>query len=86
MVFLMRGFLERLFSVAPFESDVDLSGDGKSSTFDKKLIRILRASIADVIMGSSTVLSIMRFFVEEYMYKSVHKNLMHSCFFPCENK
>ena len=37
MVFLMRGFLEGLFSVAPFESDVDLSGDGGTNTFDKTL-------------------------------------------------
>ena len=85
MVFLMRGFLEGLFSVAPFESDVDLSGDGVN-TFNKQLLRNLRGSIADVIMGSSTVLSIMSFFVPEYMYKSVHKNLTHTCYFPCKNK
>jgi len=85
MVFLMRGFLEGLFSVAPFESHVDLSGDGVN-TFNKQLLRNLRASIADVIMGSSTVLSIMSFFLPEYMYKSVHKNLMHTCHFPCKKK
>ena len=86
MVFLMRGFLEGLFSVAPFESDVDLSGDGGTNTFDKTLLKKLRGSIGDVIMGSSTVLSIMSFFVPEYMAKSVHKNLKHTCYFPCKTK
>jgi hypothetical protein len=86
MVFLMRGFLEGLFSVAPFESDVDLSGDGGTNTFDKTLLKKLRGSIGDVIMGSSTVLSIMSFFVPEYMAKSVHKNLTHTCYFPCKTK
>jgi Ulp1 family protease len=85
MVFLMRGFLEGLFSVAPFASDVDLSGDG-DNTFNKQLLRNLRGSIADVIMRSSTVLSIMSFFVPEYMYKSVHKNLRHTCYFSCKSK
>jgi hypothetical protein len=85
MVFLMRGFLEGLFSVAPFELELELSGD-KDNTFNKQLLRNLRASIADVIMGSSTVLSIMSFFVPEYVYKSVHKNLTHTCYFPCNSK
>ena len=85
MVFLMRGFLEGLFSVAPFASELELSGD-KDNTFNKQLLRNLRASIADVIMGSSTVLSIMSFFVPEYVYKSVHKNLTHTCYFPCNSK
>ena len=85
MVFLMRGFLEGLFSVAPFASELELSGD-KDNTFNKQLLRNLRGSIADVIMGSSTVLSIMSFFVPEYVYKSVHKNLTHTCYFPCNSK
>ena len=83
MVFLMRGFLEGLYSDAPFSSHLDLSGGGKKS-FEKKLVKNLRSSIADVITGSSTVLSIMSFFVEEFMYKSVHKNLMHKHYFTCK--
>ena len=83
MVFLMRGFLEGLYSDAPFQSDLELRGVEKNS-FDKKLVKNLRSSIADVIIGSSTVLSIMSFFVEEYVYKSVHQNLKHSCYFSCK--
>ena len=83
MVFLLRGFLEVLYSDTPFQSDLELRGVEKNS-FDKKLVKNLRSSIADVIIGSSTVLSIMSFFVEEYMYKSVHKNLTHRCYFSCK--
>jgi hypothetical protein len=85
MVFLMRGFLEGLYSAVPFESDLDLSGDGNKYFLDKKLVRSLRASIADVILGNNTVLSIMTYFVEDYMYNSVHENLKHKHYFPCKN-
>ena len=82
MVFLMRGFLEGLYSDAPFPSDLDLSGVEKNS-FEKKLVKNMRKTIADVITGSSTVLSIMSFFVEEHVYKSAHKNLRHKYYFSC---
>ena len=85
MVFLMRGFLEGLYSAVPFESDLDLSGDGNKYFLDKKLVKSLRASIADVILGNNTVLSIMTYFVEDYMYNSVHENLKHKHYFPCKN-
>ena len=85
MVFLMRGFLEGLYSAVPFESDLDLSGDGNKYFLDKKLVKSLRASIADVILGNNTVLSIMTYFVEVYMYNSVHENLKHKHYFPCKN-
>ena len=71
--------------LVPFESDLDLSGDGNKYFLDKKLVRSLRASIADVILGNNTVLSIMTYFVEDYMYNSVHENLKHKHYFPCKN-
>jgi hypothetical protein len=70
MVFLLRGYLEGLYSSTPFhESTFDLAGKATETTLTwkggkNKLMQKLKNSIAAVITGKETVLSVVRLFAK----------------------
>jgi len=88
MVFLMRGYLEGLFSATPFESFNLLEHAKGNSTLKinnkKFLLKELKSTIADVILEKTSILSIMSFFaVEETRLYDMYE---HKNNFPCEKK
>jgi hypothetical protein len=85
MVFLMRGYLEGLFSATPFESFNLFEPAIHNSTLNnhrsQPLFEELKQSIADVIMEKSSVVSIMSFFASRDTI--LDEKYKHTNYFRC---